>query len=132
MYLVSTLELFSLRISCSVVLAAQWCPTLRLHGLQPIGFLCPQNPLGKNIRVGRHPLLQAMVLTQGSNPDLQHCRQILYHLSQREAHFKGQLPDNFYKHQSALFGNIFLWIVFISLAQLSSFVSSGTKLHLGS
>ena len=28
-----------------------------------------------------HSFLQGIFLTQGSNPGLQHCRQILYHLS---------------------------------------------------
>ena len=31
--------------------------------------------------VGCHSLLQGIFLTQGSNPGLLHCRQILYHLS---------------------------------------------------
>ena len=31
--------------------------------------------------MGRHALLQGIFLTQGSNPGLSHCRQILYHLS---------------------------------------------------
>ena len=30
--------------------------------------------------VGSHSLLQGIFLTQGSNPSLLHCRQILYHL----------------------------------------------------
>ena len=37
--------------------------------------------LGKNTGVGCHALLQGIFLTQGSNPGLLHCRQILYHLS---------------------------------------------------
>ena len=36
---------------------------------------------GKNTRVGCHALLQRIFLTQGSNPGLPHCRQILYCLS---------------------------------------------------
>ena len=36
---------------------------------------------GKNIGVGCHALLHGFFLTQGSNPGLLHCRQILYHLS---------------------------------------------------
>ena len=36
---------------------------------------------GKNIGVGWHFLLQWVFLTQGLNPDLLHCRQILYLLS---------------------------------------------------
>ena len=36
---------------------------------------------GKNTRVGCCALLQGIFPTQGSNPGLPHCRQILYHLS---------------------------------------------------
>ena len=36
---------------------------------------------GKNTREGCHVLLQGIFPTQGLNPGLQHCRQILYHLS---------------------------------------------------
>ena len=39
------------------------------------------SPLDKNSRVGGHALFQGMFLTQGLNPHLPHCRQILYHLS---------------------------------------------------
>ena len=37
--------------------------------------------MGKNTGVGNHSLLQGIFLTQGSNPDFLHGRQILYHLS---------------------------------------------------
>ena len=36
---------------------------------------------GKNTGVGCHALLQGIFPTQGSNPSLPHCRQILHHLS---------------------------------------------------
>ena len=36
---------------------------------------------GKNTRVGCHALLQGTLPTQGLNPELPHCRLILYHLS---------------------------------------------------
>ena len=36
---------------------------------------------GKSTRVGCHFLLQGIFPTQGSNPGLLHCRQVLYHLS---------------------------------------------------
>ena len=36
---------------------------------------------GKNTGMGNHSLLRGIFLTQGSNPGLLHCRQILYHLS---------------------------------------------------
>ena len=40
---------------------------------------------GKNTGVGCHFLLQGIFLTQGLNPGLLHCRQILYHMSSQEA-----------------------------------------------
>ena len=39
------------------------------------------NSPGKNTEVGSHSLLQGIFPTEGSNPGLLHCRQILYHLS---------------------------------------------------
>ena len=42
-----------------------------------MGVLSP----GKNIGVGCHALLQGIFPTQGSNPSLLHCRQILYRLN---------------------------------------------------
>ena len=41
----------------------------------------PWNSLGQNTGVGSCPLLQGIFPTQGSNPGLPHCRQILYQLS---------------------------------------------------
>ena len=65
-----------------VVLVAQSCPTLwDPHGLQPATLLCPWDSPGKNTGVGCHALLQGIFPTQGSNPGLQHHRQILYSLS---------------------------------------------------
>ena len=43
--------------------------------------LCPWNFPGKSTGVGCHYLLQGIFLTQGLNPGLLHCRQMLYHLS---------------------------------------------------
>ena len=63
--------------SCSVV-----SDSSRPHGLQPTRLLCPWDFPGKNTGVGSHSLLQEIFLTQGSNPGLLHCRQILYHLIQ--------------------------------------------------
>ena len=50
-------------------------------------WILPWDFPGKNTRVGSHSLLQGIFLTQGSNPDLLHCRQILYCLR----HQKGTL-----------------------------------------
>ena len=63
-------------VSCSVV--SDSCdpmdcspPSSSVHGDSP----------GKNTRVGNHSLHQGIFPTQGWNLGLQHCRQILYHLS---------------------------------------------------
>ena len=50
--------------------------------------VAPQAPLfmgfsSKNTGVGCHFLLQGTFLTQGSNPDIPHCRQILFCLSRQ-------------------------------------------------
>ena len=50
--------------------------------LQPF---CPWNSLGKNTGVGCHSLLLRIFPTQGSNPGLPQCRQILYHLSHQRS-----------------------------------------------
>ena len=44
-------------------------------------LLCPWDSPGKNTGVGCNSLLQGIFLTQETNRGLQHCRQVLYHLS---------------------------------------------------
>ena len=51
--------------------------------VQPVH--CPWNSPGKNTGVGSHSFLQRTFPTQGSNPDLPHCRHILYHLSHQRS-----------------------------------------------
>ena len=65
--------------SCSVV----------SDSLQPHWY-CPWNPPGQNAGVGSLSLLQGIFLTQGSNPGLLHCRQMLYPLSHQGS------PGKFY------------------------------------
>ena len=50
------------------------------HGLWLARLPCPWDFPGKNTGMGCHFLLQGIFLTQGSNPGLPHCRQILYQL----------------------------------------------------
>ena len=63
------------------VLVAQSCLTL----CDPYTVACqtppPWDSPGKNTEVGCHSLLQRFFPTQGLNPGLQNCRQILYYLS---------------------------------------------------
>ena len=51
------------------------------HGLQPTKLLCLQDSSAKNTGVSCYSLLQGNFPIEGSNPDLLHCRQILYRLS---------------------------------------------------
>ena len=55
-----------------------------VHGI-PTRLLCPWDSPGKDTGVGCRSLLQGIFPTLGSNPGLLHCRQLLYHLSHREA-----------------------------------------------
>ena len=57
--------------------------TVMSSSLWPRGLYSPLgSPVrGKNTGVGSHSLLSGIFPTQGSNPGLQHCRQILYCLS---------------------------------------------------
>ena len=59
--------------SCSVVSNSLW----------PHGLYSPWNSPGQNTGVGSLSLLQRIFPTQGSNPGLPHCRQILYQLSHK-------------------------------------------------
>ena len=64
------------------VLVAQLCPTLcDPMDCSPPGSSVHGKSSGKNTEVGCHALLQGIFSTQGSNPDLLHCRRILYCLS---------------------------------------------------
>ena len=58
-----------------IMKVAQSCPT----------FCSPWNSPGQT-RVGSLSLLQRIFPTQGSNPGLPHCRQILYQLSHKGSH----------------------------------------------
>ena len=59
--------------SCSTLCDPMECnlPGTSVHG----------DSSGKNTRMGCHALLQGIFPIQGSNPGIQHCRWILYHLS---------------------------------------------------
>ena len=54
--------------------------SLRPHGLYNV-----PNFQGQNTAVGSCSLLQGIFPTQGSNPGIPHCRQILYQLSHQES-----------------------------------------------
>ena len=54
---------------------------VRLPGHGLYGLYSPWNSPGQNTGVGSHSLLQGIFPTQGLNPGLLHCTQILYRLS---------------------------------------------------
>ena len=60
---------------------SKWKSLSRSDSLWPYGLYSPWNSLGQNPGVGSHSLLQGIFPTQGSNPGLPHCRQILHQLS---------------------------------------------------
>ena len=61
-------------------LVAKLCPTLLWpYGLYLVTLFCPRNFPGKIIGMGCHFPLQSIILIQGLNAYLLHCRQILYH-----------------------------------------------------
>ena len=53
------------------------------NSLQPQGLYSPWNSPGQNTGVGSLSFLWEIFPTQGSNPGLPHCRQILYQLSHK-------------------------------------------------
>ena len=66
-------------IKRKMCLVAQSCLTLcDPMDCNPPGSSVPGDSPDKDIGVGFHALLQGIFPTQGSNPGLLHCRQILY------------------------------------------------------
>ena len=64
---------------CVLCLVVQLCSTLcNPMDCSPSGSSVHVDSSGKNIGVTCHALLQGIFPTQGSNPDLLHCRWILY------------------------------------------------------
>ena len=57
--------------------------------IYPTRFFHPWNFPGKNTGVGCHFLLQTIFPTQGLQPVLPHCRQMLYRLSHQGSHYRG-------------------------------------------
>ena len=64
------------------ILVSQSCLTLfDPMNYSLLGFSVHGDSPGKNFAMGCHALLQGIFSTQGWNPGLWHCRQIIYHLS---------------------------------------------------
>ena len=77
------------------------------NSLWPWGLYSPWNSLGQNkTGVGWHFLLQGIFPTQGSNPGLSHCRQILYQLSHKGS------PNIIYYHLYLESRKLYRWTYF--------------------
>ena len=66
---------------CARSIAQPRMPLCDSTDCSPTGSSYTWSSPGKNVGVGSHSFLQGIFPTQGSNPGLLHCRQILYHLS---------------------------------------------------
>ena len=96
------------KLSRSVVSGSLWS-----HGLQPTRILSPWDFPGKNTGVGCHFLLQGIFLTQGLNPGLPHCRQMLYRETPLDSH-----KSRLYK-KNCMPGKVLSWLLQQSIAQQS-------------
>ena len=64
-------------LSCVQLFATPWTVACQ--------FLCAWNLTGQNIGMCSCSLLQGIFPTQGSNPDLPHCRKVFYHPNQQRS-----------------------------------------------
>ena len=78
---------------CTIT-ASYWRP------MWPQGLYSPWNSPGQNTGVGCLSLLQGIFPTQGSNPSLLHCRQILYQLSHKGSPLHAKMGS--IKHRNAM------------------------------
>ena len=61
--------------------------------LWPHGLYSPWNSPGQNTGVGSFSILQGIFPTEGSNPGLLHCRQILYQLNHKGSPLKNKTKN---------------------------------------
>ena len=93
--------------------------SLRPHRLQLPRLLCPRNFPGNNTGAGCHALLHRIFLTQGLNPGLPHCRQILYHLNhQGNLHSSHHYFNFLLSYVSVFYTLCFLFFDYIILLKL--------------
>ena len=83
-------------VCCATLSRRVVSDSLRPHRLWLSRRLYSWGSLGKNTGVGCHALLQGIFPTQGLNPGLLHCRQILYSLSHQGSPLKCIKTSNHY------------------------------------
>ena len=79
------LEISSPAVTIFQIRSDQVSRSVVSDSLRPRGLYSPWNSPGQNTGVGSLSLLQGIFPTQGWNPSLPHCRQILYQLSQADS-----------------------------------------------
>ena len=72
---------------------------------------CPWNSPGQNTGVGSLSLLQGIFPTQGLNPGLLHCRQVLYQLSHREVQELNKTLPKIWNHPWSTECYLLLWLL---------------------
>ena len=80
----SALSLFMVQLSHPYMTTGSESCSVMFDFLWPHGLYSPWNSPSQNTGVGSPSLLQGIFTTQGSNPGLWHCRQILYQLSHKD------------------------------------------------
>ena len=73
----------TVKFRCAYIVKVSESRSVVSNSLRPHGLYSPWNSLGQNTEVGSLSLLQGIFPTQGSNPRLPHCRQILYQMSHK-------------------------------------------------
>ena len=77
-------------LQCIKVKSESGSRSIVSDSLQPHGLYSSWNSPGQNTGMGSLSLLHGIFPTQGSNPGLPHCRQILYQLSHKETGNRNQ------------------------------------------
>ena len=96
--------------------------------LLPHGLYNPWNSPDQNTGVGSLSLLQGIFPTQGSNPDLLHCRQFLYQLSHKGSPELMKFNPNLHGQFIRILGNQKGdWVSIVNL----EFVGPAADLSLG-
>ena len=93
------------------------CPAL----CEPID--CPCNSPGQNAGVGSLSLFQEIFPTQGSNPGLPHCKQILYQLSYQGSPLK--------YNTLIIFNSLSIEVILDKMIKEASFIMREMEVYLG-
>ena len=103
---------------------SQSCSVLSIL-CDPIDYIySPWNSPGQKTIVGSLSLLQGIFPTQGSNPGLLHCRQILYQLSHK-GHPHSQEMSSFFSDTKALKEIFYYVLVAPCMSRCSSLLQPG-------